>query len=198
MRSLAYKVARKMLEQRVLRGGRSMYSGVKTEALIMLEMEDNFPIFTGRVEAEELDAGEYSDHDLHDAQHGWPHRLVSSMPIEDFATHITEVCYERRVTDWIEMVCNVSKFVEVGAYFFALSNLYVGEAGGEFVSEVTRTGPKPFNYATIKDTNTTVSWASSKDLEKLIDDLMASGRLNGTTRSTSMDIALSIRGYGHA
>jgi hypothetical protein len=181
----AYRVAKEILYKRT-----SPYEGIKAEALIMLEIE--FPIFTGDPNELNLVAGEYSDHDIHDAQHNWPYNLFPSMPIEDFATHIVQVGEEKLPhTDWIKHVYDVGRFMEPGNLFSVMGHTYM-KIDDVRIVELTNGARVPFNYTVVNNSMEMV-WSTITKLEECTNTLIDSGRLGVATKSVTMDNELRLR-----
>ena len=182
----AYEVAKEILHKR-----RSPYEDIKAEALIMLET--NFPVYMHSRHEVGLEPGDYSNHDIHDAQNNWPYNLFHSMPIEEFAIHITEVGKEiLPISDWVKTVCIVSRFVAAGEWFTVGSNLYMTEVGGRVSGMSDDHHILPFNYTNVGP-NLQMVWANCRKLEEYTNTLIRDGQMLTATRSLSMDNELRLR-----
>jgi len=183
----AYETTREILHKR-----RSPYEGIRATALIMLET--NFPIYMNSPLEAEPDPEDYSNHAIHDMQHNWPYNLFNSLTIEEFALHIATVGEERLpVSDWIEMVYTVSRFVASGEWFTVGlgDNLYMAETGGR-ISGMTRAHQVlPFNYTNVGP-NLQMVWATRQKLREYINTLSQRGQLAIATQSISMDNELRL------
>ena len=184
----AYDVTREILFKRP-----SPYEGIRTEALIMLELE--FPIFTGNPYEADLAPEDYSDHAIHDAQNNWPYNLFSSMPIEDFATHIVAVGEEKLPdTDWIRRVYNVSRFMDPGNLFYVgLGHVYMKTDNVRIV-ELVNGARVPFNYTVVAN-STEMVWSTMDKLKEFTDTLINTGQLRLATKSVTMDNELRLRNH---
>lgn len=180
----AYKVAKEILHKRT-----SPYEDIKAEALIMLEKQ--FPIFTGDPNEVGLGPEDYSNHDIHDLQHGWPFNLFSSMPIEAFALHITKVGEERISLDWIESVWTVSRFMEPGNLFSAGLGYTYMKTDDVRIVELINGARVPFNYTTVGG-DIEMVWTTVAKLKECVYQLSGNGLLASATKSTSMDNELRL------